>query len=164
MTNPANAVLDTVTDESRIPMGLPQLTLEVPNREGYVRHWFADRPGRIPRALRGGFTFVSSDDVRLNNSTIADDSTVSGNTDLGSKVSVHGGVDEHGRGIRLFLMEIKQEWWDKDMALREETSERIADSLRGGRTGAERETGTDAQLRYNRMAQTDNMFSRKKRR
>lgn len=162
MTNPANEAATRVTEESRVPMGLPQLQLEVPEIEGYVMHWFADRPGRVPRALRGGYEFVAPDEVQLNNSTLAGDTTVSGNTDLGSRVSVHAGTDERGNGIRLYLMKIKREWWEKDATLREETSERIADSLRGGRTGGEKDSAQDASLRY--VKRTENIFTRKKRR
>lgn len=162
--NPANEQLSKVTEESRIPMGMPQLMLEVPEIEGYVLHWFADRPGRIPKALRGGYEFVAPDEVMLNSTTLAGDVGVSGNTDLGSRVSVHAGTDEGGKGIRLYLMKLKHEWWEKDAALREEVSERIAETMRGGRTGAEKESAMDAGLRYQRMAQKDNIFTRKKRR
>ena len=162
MANPANERELRVTDENRVPMGLPQLQLEVPAIEGYVLHWFADRPGRIARAQRGGFEFVSPDEVQVNNSSLADSVGVSGNTDLGSRVSVHGGTDEFGRGLRLYLMKIKQEWWEKDAALREETSEKIAETLRGGRVGAERESGGDAAYRYTKR--TENIFTRKSKR
>ena len=160
MSNPANQLAIGVTDETRVPMGTPQQQLAVPEIEGYVCHWFADRPGRIPRAARGGFEFVSPDEIKLNSFTLAGNVEESGNTDLGNRVSILGGTDEGGRGMRLYLMKIKREWWERDAALREETSERIADTLRRGRTGAERETGGDAAMRYSRKS-NDNLFTRK---
>lgn len=160
--NPANEQPQRVTDESRVPMGMPQLTLEVPEIPGYKMHWFADRPGRIARALRGGYEFVSPDEIKLNNFSVADSIANSGNTDLGNRVSVYGGTDDKGSSVRLYLMKVKEEWWQKDMDLREETSERIVNTLRGGRVGAEKGSAQDAALRYTRG--TENLFTRKRRR
>lgn len=153
MSNPANAPME-VTDENRISMSLPQLMLQVPEIEGYVMHWFADRPGRIPRALQAGYEFVKPDEVRLNNFGLASDLIESGNTDLGSRVSVHGGTNETGGAERLYLMKIKKEWYDKDMKLREEASDKIVDALREGMLGAK--TMEDAAKRYTKN--TENLF------
>src|SRR6266850_4470127 len=155
--NPANLPETSVTDETRIPMNRPDLKLAVPEIEGFVLHWFADRPGRIPRAMAAGYTFVDPEEVKIRNFGFAEDLIKSGNTDLGSRVSVHGGVDDQGKAERLYLMKIKQEWYDKDMALREETSDKIVASLRGGKVGAEADS--NANRRY--VKDTENLFTKK---
>lgn len=156
--NPAN-LPSSITDETRIPMSLPQLMLEVPEIPGYQMHWFADRPGRISRAVQGGYEFVDPSEVRINNFGLAADLTQSGSTDLGSRVSVHGGIAENGGSERLYLMKIKQEWYDKDMQLRELASDRVVASLKQGAVGADREKMADAAKRYTKN--TDNLFTKK---
>ena len=158
--NPANS--NVITDDSRIPMSLPQLMLQVPEIPGFVMHWFADRPGRISRALQAGYVIVDPSEVRINNFGLAADLTQTGNTDLGSRVSVHGGTAENGVAERLYLMKIKQEWYDKDMALREEASDRVVQALRQGTVGVDREKMADAAKRY--AKNTDNLFTKHKRR
>lgn len=158
--NPSNSPL--VTDDNRIPMSLPQLMLGVPEIPGFVMHWFADRPGRISRAQAAGYVYVDPDEVRINNFALADELTKTGNTDMGTRVSIHGGTAENGGSERLYLMKIKQEWYDKDMALREEASDRVVEVLRHGLTGSERERITDATKRY--AKNTDNLFTKHKRR
>lgn len=153
--NPANIPAITVTDDTRVPMSAPDMKLTVPAIEGFVLHWFADRPGRIPRAMAAGYTFVDPSEVKIRNFGFAEDLVTSGNTDLGSKVSVHGGTDDAGKAERLYLMKIKQEWYDKDTALREETSDKIVASLRGGKLGSEKEALA------RRYVRTDDIFTRK---
>jgi len=155
--NPANVPATSVTDENRVPMSLPDLKLAVPEIPGFVLHWFADRPGRISRAAAAGYQFVDREEVRVRNFGFAEDLLNSGNTDLGSRVSVHGGTDERGGAERLYLMKIKQEWYDKDMALREETSDKIVASLRAGKIGSERDSNVNR--RY--VKDTDNLFTKK---
>lgn len=159
--SPSEAAPIRVTEENRIPMGLPALSLDVPKIDGYALHWFVDRPGRIPQALRAGWEFVVEGEVVINTDTIGGNPAESGNTDMGSRVSLHAGVDESGRGQRQYLMKQRQEWYDKDMALREEGSERIAESLRAGRVGdPEKGSPEDAARRYKTTPQ--NLFTRKK--
>jgi len=162
MENPSNDRATAVTEDNRIPMSLPHLKLSVPDIEGYVLHWFADRPGRISRAQAAGYQFVGIDEVRLNNFGLASDLENSGNTDLGTRVSVHGSENERGGSERLYLMKIKKEWYDKDMALREQAADKVVRTLRDGMTGAEKDALKDATQRY--VRNTDNLFTKHKRR
>ena len=162
MDNPSNEAATRVTEENRIPMSLPHLKLSVPEIEGYVLHWFADRPGRISRARAAGYQFVGMEEVRLNNFGLASDLEQTGNTDLGTRVSVHGGEGERGGAERLYLMKIKTEWYDKDMALREQAADKVVRTLRDGLTGAEKDAQKDAAQRY--VKNTDNLFTKHKRR
>lgn len=158
-----NVTVAEINEESRIPMSLPHMMLEVPEIDGYVMHWFADRPGRISRAIAAGYTFVEQEEVKINNFGLASDlNKESGNTDMGSRVSVHGGVAEGGGSERLYLMKIKKEWYDKDMMLREESSDRVVKTLRQGLTGVEKESMVEQTKRYAKS--TDNLFTKHKRR
>lgn len=136
-SNPANARETRVTEATRVPMSVPSLKLQVPEIPGYHTHWIADR--NLARALRAGYTHVKDDEVEVNNQAVADDPSVSGNTDLGSNISVlAGGVSQETRqSQRLYLMKLPQEWWQKDQAARDEVNEGVARTMRAGMTGAE---------------------------
>lgn len=159
--NPANLPSVRVTDETRIPLTLPRLQLEVPEIPGHVCYWFVDRPGRINRALQGGYEFVDPAEVAVNNFSLGDDNIKSGNSDLGTRVSVHGGVSESGGAERLYLMKIKKEWWEKDQATIADRNEQVAAALRGGRIAAEQDAPGDSQHRYVRS--NTNLFTKKRR-
>ena len=108
--------------------------------------------------MAAGYEFVGPDEVKIRNFGFAEDLMSSGNTDLGNRVSVYGGVAEKGGAERLYLMKIKKEWYDKDMALREERQDKIVDSIRGGQVGAERES--NVARRYHRGG--ENLFTKHK--
>ena len=159
-SNPASAPA-VKGERKRLPMSVPTRRLEVPEIPGYSLHWFVDRPGRINRALQGGYEFVDPDEIELNNFGLADDALKTGNSDLGSRVSVYGGVSETGGAERLYLMKIKREWWLKDQELIADRNEKVAASLRGGRIAAEQEQPGDAEQRYVRS--NANLFTKKRR-
>lgn len=158
--NPANSRLPSITEENRVPMSLPEQMLQVPSIEGYEMYWFADRPGRISRAIAAGWQFVEPGEVKINNFSLAGDFLKDGNTDLGSRVSLHGGVNEQGASERLYLMKCKKEWYDKDMAAREARNDAVAAALRGGNVGSEKENRDDANKRYSKV--TTNLFTKKR--
>lgn len=159
--NPAKAPGKSVAERQRIPMSLPVQSLEVPEKPGFHRHWFRSDPARIARAQQAGYTFVAADDVDINNQDIGGSSVASGNTDMGSRVSVVSGDDlgNDGQPGRLILMEIPEEWWKESEAILEQKNEQIADAIRGGTlaTGP-RENPMDAGLRY--IKQGDNLFTK----
>lgn len=140
--NPANMLEKTATERGRIPMSLPQLKLAVPDLPGYHLHWMSGTPARISQALRAGYEFVDPSEVDVVSSGLADDAGSSGNTDMGSRVSVGSGMDERGGESRLYLMKLKQEFWDADQAVLESRNEQTAAALRGGQAdgGAEGDT------------------------
>ena len=162
MANPANMYDIKVTDQTRLSAASPVRQLEVPEIPGYRLYWFADRPGRIDWALRVGYEFVTDEEVQVNNRRVADDSTLDGNQNLGSRVSLYGDTNDRGHAVNLYLMKIKQEWYDKDRKAQEAASEAIVATLKRGMVGAENEKAGDAKLRYTRNA--ENMFNRKSRR
>lgn len=159
--NPANPK-SSVVGADFIPMNTPQQMLEVPPITGYVLYWFADRPGRIGRAIRGGYEFVSPSEIKVNNFGLAEDIKTSGNTDMGSRVSLHGGEAEQGGSERLYLMKIKKELWEKSQKLLEDRNESVAASIRGGGVGGEKDDRADANKRYLDAKRTGkNLFTRK---
>lgn len=162
VTEKANPSVAKVTEDTRVSMAIPQLMLEVPAIDGYEMHWFADRPGRIPRAVQAGYEFVNPEEVKVNNFGIAADLMQTGNSDMGTRISVHGGTSESGGSERLYLMKIKKEWYDKDMALREQNSDQVVNALKHGLVGSERDKMVDAAQRY--AKNTDNLFTKRKQR
>lgn len=131
--NPANT-RDRSVERDRVPMSLPVQKLAVPDIPGYHLHWMLGNPSRIQQAVRAGYEFVESDEIDVVNTGLADSSSRSGNTDLGSRVSLSAGSDlgENGQEQRLYLMKIKQEWFDEDQKALEGRNEEIARSIRGG--------------------------------
>ena len=125
--NPASALVTRKVEATRIPMSLPSLKLGVPDIPGYHLHWMRGEAGRLQQAQKGGYEFVDVDEVQLNTFGVADGGQEAPGTDLGSRVSVVGGSD----GVRMYLMKIKEEFWDEDQQVKEQQSERLAAQLRG---------------------------------
>ena len=134
----------------RIPLSMPVLRLEVPPIPGYNLRWLVNTPERIQRALDGGYEFVTETEVRPNNVSLGGTSAVTGNQDLGTRVSVVSGqeVGKDGQPARLVLMKLKTEWAEEDRKLLEERNALVRDSLIGGMIGAERDSSGDRQHRY----------------
>lgn len=131
------------------PMSEGQLKLEVPERPGYHRHWFRGDAGRIARARQAGYTHVQMGDVQVNNFDLGGDAKSDGSTDLGSNVSItSGGTTEDGQPERMYLMECPDHIFAHAQKLLAERNESVAEALRGGTIGAEKETRGDAQHRY----------------
>lgn len=158
-SNPANPRATRVTEATRRPMSMPQLSLQVPEIPGYYLYWFLDN--QIDQALQAGYEFVDREEVTLNNRGVANDQTEDGNDDLGSRVSRVAGQSEAGsiQAQRLYLMKLRQEWRDKDVAAMAARNESIAAALRGGvPTGIEhgaapQETPGDKARRYLKTGQ-----------
>lgn len=133
-------------ERQRIPMSTPTLKLYVPNIPGYHPHWFNDDPGRISRALRAGYSFVTEDEVDLNiTSTLAESSLGNGNTDLGGQISI---VVDRTTGQRAYLMKIKTEYYLQDQAALEEANSKVDKVVRRGQVGAEGDMIIDRDKRY----------------
>lgn len=172
--NPSVAPGREPAERKRIPMSLPMLKLEVPEIPGYHLHWMRGDPARLVQAERAGYEFVDEREVDINNTLLGGDATKSGNTDLGSRVSVIAGAETGGDGqpIRLYLMKQKQEWYEEDQKILEARNASLAETLtenfRRGTVGgkAEGETSEDVQHRYVNKARTKvpDLFTPKKRR
>lgn len=143
--NPASR--SSGAERKRIPMSVPVQKLSVPDIPGYHLHWFRGTPDRVERALAGGYEFVDEAETEVNDAGLGGTSTRTGNTDLGSRVSVLAGseIGADGQPVRLLLMKIKQEWYEEDQKLVEERNESTIDMLLGGSQSA---GGGDGSNRY----------------
>lgn len=120
----------TTAERKRIPMSIPQRKLEVPELPGYHLHWFLE--GRVPRALQGGYEFVDIQEIGgLNQHGVANDSTLSGNSSLGSRVTVVSGEGQSGSAPdTLVMMKIKEEWYLEDQKILEARNNQIIEAIR----------------------------------
>jgi len=165
--NPAAADETMQERRERVPMSVPQQKLAVPEIPGFHLHWMRGDPARLQQALRAGYTFVEDDEIDLVNLGVADSELESGNTDLGSRISVlaSSSPNELGNAERLYLMKLPEEYWRQDQALLEERSETFASAMREGRqvgTAQEnRELSYTPQQHIPEMRK--NLFTRKRR-
>lgn len=163
--NPGTSSVPSAGERKRIPMSVPVQRLEVPDMPGWHLHWFLSTSERLQRAVDGGYEYVDEREVKVNNVSLGGDSAVSGNTDMGSRVSVVSGqeVGKDGQPTRLVLMKIRQEWWDEDQKLVEARNTKVRDALVGGMIGAENDRPGDSQHRYVDKSRTQipDFFKRK---
>lgn len=163
--NPANEKPQGSLPPGYVPMSQGVLSLEVPEKDGYHRRWFRGDPGRIQRALRAGYRFVDPTEVSLNNFDLGGDASASGNTDMGTRVSLISGdeADATGQPQRLYLMECPLELYEHSRNLVEERNDSVAAALRGGAIGNENdETNSDRSKRYtNRNLNNLSLFDKK---
>ena len=131
-------------DAKRIPMSVPTRKLEVGEIPGFHLHWFLGK--YVNRALQGGYEFVSTEEVATNQIALGASGSISGSADLGSKVSVISGEGEHGKTEVLYLMKIRQEWWEEDQKTLGARNKQIELAIKGGQIGAGQ--GDDARNRY----------------
>lgn len=148
-SNPANETAFRVTEDNRIPLGMPETTLELPKIEGYVCYWFLDSPGRIMRAVKAGWEFINRDEVQLNQHGVANSMLEDGNSDLGDRVSVYGAQSEHGKTQMLYAMKIREDWYKADEARKLGRVAQVVEAIRGHVVGAGNESAEDgANYRY----------------
>lgn len=112
VTNPANSAKPDVAERKRIPMSVPQARLSTSPIPGFRQYWFLEK--NVARAKQAGYEFVNEADVVLNQPNVSMDKSISGNTDLGTNVSVIGGEGSDGKPERLILMKIKEQWYKED--------------------------------------------------
>ncbi len=149
--NPANEQAVAVLPRDYKPMSSAQMKLEVPQKDGYHRHWFRGEPNRIYRAQQAGYRFVDPKEIDINNFDLGGDAKSSGNTDMGSRVSLitGDGLDNTGQPSRLYLMECPLELYEKSMSHIADLNEGVAAAVRGGQIGAEQdESAADTKTRY----------------
>lgn len=132
-SNPANpnAVATPQPERRRIPLSVPRRKLEVDPIKGYVLYWFLEK--NTMAALDAGYEFVDRDEVRLNQTGQASSTDSSGNTDLGSRVSVIGNPPDPSSGImtpeRLVLMKIREDWWLEDRKILDDRNAHVIDTI-----------------------------------
>lgn len=114
--------------QKRVPMGVSQPKLKADPREGYVRRWFNDSPGRLQAAQEAGYEFVKDNQSR----------------DQDSRRKERAGTREEGGVLHCYLMEIKEEFYREDQALKAVEIDKVDAAInRGSLTGAEGENPKD---------------------
>ena len=131
--NPANEKTKTSHTSGRIPMSVPRQKLSTPEIQGYYLHWMLGSAGRLAQAQQAGYTFVENSELDVANFDPAGDVDDTGNTDLGTRISVVAGSGgaEDGSAARLYLMKLPLELWEEDQKAVSMANERIAATLRG---------------------------------
>ncbi len=123
---------------TRVPFGSMRLKMQLSkeDQDGFkarkrVTRWFNDAPGRIERALAGGYNFVKPEDARsLGQGALHGDSTDP------SKSRVSLVVSRGDPIIRAYLMEIKEKYFKEDQVKKEAINSQVDDALAlGGKTG-----------------------------
>lgn len=137
----------------RIPMSTAQRKMEVAAIDGYYLYWFAEI--NLPAAMQAGYEFVDRSETNLIQTGLANDKSISGNTDLGTRVSMIGSLDGPlGGPERAYLMKLRQEWRDEDRKVIDDRNAAIVGSIFKdekiyGPEGSQREKGS---LEYVRTA------------
>lgn len=106
----------------RVSMSIPTMKMAVPSLDGYRLHWFAEE--NVPRALDAYYEFVDPKEVTLNQFGVGANPLLSGNTDLGTRVSIIGSLDgPKGGPQRAYLMKLKMEYFleDEEIKFKEST-------------------------------------------
>lgn len=113
-THKARDRSDTPSEKrgERVPMGLPEKKLTCPSDDGYHYHIFNDNwakePGRIQRALQGGYEIV--EDYK----------------------PVAVGTNEDGSGIKGILMRLPQKLYDKDQEVKQKEVDKVDEQILAG--------------------------------
>lgn len=110
--------------KKRVPLGIPRQKLTAQQRDGYVRRWVVDRPGRLSQAEDGGYTFVTD--------PLPGASDVTQRDGIGSRISRVVGTHEDRNPMTAYLMEIKKEWYDEDQKLKGKSVDTTEAALKTG--------------------------------
>ena len=101
-----------VPKDARRPFGSQTQKLAYPEREGFHRHWFSDKPGRIDAAVAAGYTHVIDKE--------------------GKRVARPVGVNDAGGAQIGFLMEIPEDWYQEDMERQFAENNKMEEAIKTG--------------------------------
>jgi hypothetical protein len=146
--NPANSTEAKVA--KRIPWNSPTSKLGVTEIPGYRLYWFRGDANRIARAQQAGWEFVEQREVKMLETGMGNPLGGEFSADMGSRVSIvsGNGGEAEGQAGRLILMKIKLDWYLEEQQVKEQRNEKVAEAIRGGLLGQEKDKGADAQRRY----------------
>jgi hypothetical protein len=97
------------TRPKRVPIHEQRDQMSVDKREGFVRRWVNDLPGRVEKFLRAGYDVVKDDEVKVGEGGVTDS-----NKALGTGARKDVGRTRGGDGPQAVLMEIPQELYEED--------------------------------------------------
>jgi hypothetical protein len=88
--------------------------METPALPGFHLHWFSE--SNVPLALDAGYEFVDRAEISLNQVGVGASHAMSGNTDLGTNISIVGSLQSASGGPeRAYLMKLREEWRREDL-------------------------------------------------
>lgn len=123
---------------ARVPVGGPRLRLQLSDEDmkGFKQrkmkpYWFNDDPGRIERALGGGYNYVNPEHApSLGQGALHQDGK---DPESNARVSVV--VNRSDPVTRAFLMEISEKFYKQDQAAKEEVNAHVDHALALGGDG-----------------------------
>jgi len=126
----ADRETETVRSQAQRPrrnsIGVPRLTLavkfEIP---GHHLCWMND-DGNVESALDSGYEFVTRGETELENGVTPS------NVDMSDKIKQKVGTTQQGDILYAFLMKIKNEWHEEDMATIESQNKMVEDAIASG--------------------------------
>jgi hypothetical protein len=121
---------ETVRSQAQRPrrnsIGVPRLTLAVKFQiPGYHLCWMND-DGNVEQAVDSGYEFVTRGETEL------ESGVTPSNVDIGDKIKQKVGTTQQGDILYAYLMKIKQEWHEEDMAAIEAQNKQIEDAIASG--------------------------------
>jgi len=130
MSNPANDLAAERTGRpERVPMSAVRQRLQVKPIPGFRMYWFKEE--NVPAAIDAYYEPVKRHEISTNAVNIGSDSQASGNTDMGTNVSLVAGQGSGGQPIRLVLMKIKQEYFLEDQKAIVQRNSKILQAIFG---------------------------------
>jgi hypothetical protein len=127
-SNPANPP-ERRKRQPRVSMANQRQRLQVPDLPGYRLYWFKDE--NIPAAIDAYYEFVKRDEIYTNPIGIGNSHEESGNTDLGTNVSIVAGQNAAGQPVRLHLMKLPLEYYREDQQMIEAKNMSIMEAIFG---------------------------------
>jgi hypothetical protein len=113
----------------RVPMSEIRQRLQVPEIPGWRLYWFKDE--NIPAAVDAYYEPVKRNEISTNPIGIGQSACDSGNTDLGTNVSIIAGQNAAGQPVRLNLMKLKMEYFQEDQKALERRNSMILEAIFG---------------------------------
>ena len=102
----------------RVPIHDQRNQMTTDQREGFVRRWVNDIPGRIEKFLLAGYEVAKGDEIK-----VGEDGVTSNNIALGTGARKNVGRTRTGEGTQAVLMEIPKEMYEEDQKAKQTTLE-----------------------------------------
>lgn len=120
-----NDEMEQSVPRTRTPFGAGKLRLGVTKIPGYHMHWIADYAGRIEEAEDNGYEFVTRGEVRLSRDSDS----------ASERVSRINGVHDTGSPLTLWLMKIREDWYEENQQYYLQRVKKVEAQLKGGYIG-----------------------------
>lgn len=117
-----NDEMDQSITRTRTPFGAGKLRLGVTKIPGYHMHWIADYAGRLEEAEGNGYEYVTNDEVKLSR----------GSDSASQRVSRVNGVHDNGRVLTLWLMKIREDWYEENQQYYLERVRKVERQIKSG--------------------------------